>query len=381
MPDYDILIRGGRVIDPATGTDGALDVAVKGDRIAAVQAGIPPRQAAKVVDASGRLVTPGLIDLHAHVWWGGTDLSLMPDDIGGPFGVTTVVDTGSAGASTFLGFRRFIIEQAKTRVIPFLHISSIGLAGGGVGECRNIEHVDVQQCVRAVQAHRDLIGGIKVRANTVAVGANGITPVYLARDAADAVGLPLIVDLAYPPPSLEQILPVMRPGDIATHMYKGYHGGLVLHGGKVRPSAVEARARGILFDLGHGAGSFSFAVAEAAFAQGFQPDTISTDLHTGSLPVGDIDMPSCMSKMLLLGADLVEVIRKSTAASAKALRRESELGSLAAGRVADVTVLELREGEWTLTDRNRGTRLARQRFFAHFTVCRGVVTYEKSNEC
>ena len=377
MPDYDILIQGGRVIDPATGTDGAMDVAVSGGRIAAVAAGIPPQRAAKVVNAAGKLVTPGLIDLHAHVWWGGTDLGLMPDDIGGPFGVTTVVDTGSAGASTFLGFRRFVIEPAKTRVIPFLHISTIGLAGGGVGECRNIEHVDVQQCVGAVQEHRDLIGGIKVRANTVAVGANGITPVCLARDAADAVGLPLIVDLAYPPPSLEQIFPVMRPGDIATHMYKGYHGGLVLHGGKVRPSAVEARERGIRFDLGHGAGSFSFAVAEAAFAQGFQPDTISTDLHTQSFAVGDIDMLSCMSKMLLLGMDLVTVIHKSTAASAGVLRRADDLGSLAPGRAADIAVLELREGEWTLTDRNRGKRVARRRFFAHFTVCRGVVTYER----
>lgn len=134
MPDYDILIRGGRAIDPATGIDGALDVAISGDRIAAVEAGISPQRATKTVDASGKLVVPGLIDLHAHVWWGGTHLSLMPDDIGGPFGVTTVVDAGSAGASTFLSFRRFIIEQASTRVVPFLHISTIGLAGGGVGE-------------------------------------------------------------------------------------------------------------------------------------------------------------------------------------------------------------------------------------------------------
>lgn len=209
---YDMIIRGGRVLDPAQGLDGIRDVAIAQGKIGAVEVAITPGPGTRVVDATGRLVTPGLIDLHAHLYWGATYLGIEPDAVCGPTGVTTVVDAGSAGANTFAGLRHFVVERSKTRVLPFLHVSSIGLATDM--ECRNLDLVDVEKAVECVQANRDLIGGIKVRANKMGVGDQSVFPVHLARDVADVTGLPLMVDMYYPPPSVEQVFPLLRPGDI-----------------------------------------------------------------------------------------------------------------------------------------------------------------------
>lgn len=196
---YDLIIRGGRVLDPAQGIDGIRDVAIAAGKVEAVEASIAPGSGTRVVDATGRLVTPGLIDLHAHLYYGATYLGIEPDAVCGPTGVTTVVDAGSAGANTFAGLRHFVVERSRTRVLPFLHVSSIGLATDL--ECRNLELVDVEKAVRCVEANRDLIGGIKVRANKMGVGDQSVFPVHLARDVADVTGLPLMVDMYYPPPA------------------------------------------------------------------------------------------------------------------------------------------------------------------------------------
>ena len=371
---YDLLIAGGMALDPSQGLRAKRDVAIKDGKIAAVADGIPASKARRVVQASGRLMTPGLIDLHAHVYWKATNLGLEPDQVCGRTGVTTVVDAGSAGAATFAGFRHFVIERAKTRIIPFLHVSSIGLTTDK--ECRNLELVDVGMAVECVREHRDLIGGIKVRANRSGVGDQSVFPVYLARDVAEVTGLPLMVDTFSPPPSIEQVFPVMRPGDIATHVYKGHHGGLMGQWNThIRPSALEAQARGVIFDLGHGHGSFSWEVAEAACKLGFFPDTLSTDLHVRSAQLPDCDMPSCMAKLMALGASLEDVVRWSTVNCAKALRRE-ELGTLRVGCPGDVTVLELTEGSYTYYDVAQRPYAGRYRLKALFTVCRGVVTYD-----
>ncbi len=371
---YDLVIRAGNVLDPGQGLHARRDVAVADGRIAGVAEAIPTADARRVVDASGRLVTPGLIDLHAHVYWKFLTLGLDPDEVCPRSGVTTVVDAGSAGAATFAGLRHFVVERARTRVIPFLHVSSIGLVTDK--ECRQLELVDVQQAVECAREHRDLIGGIKVRANKMGVGDESVFPVYLARDVADATDLPLMVDMYYPPPSIEQVFPLLRPGDISTHMYKGYHGGLLERWNtRVRRSAVEARERGVLFDLGHGAGSFAWEVAEPAARLGFFPDTISTDLHSGSVKLPDCDVPSCMAKLLALGASLEDVVRWATASSARALRRP-DLGTLRVGGPADVTVLELEEGDYTWHDAARRPRPGRQRLRPLLTVCRGAVTYD-----
>lgn len=371
---FDLLIKGGSVLDPAQGLDGRLDVAIKGGKIAAVAGSIPGAAAERVVDASGKLVTPGLIDLHAHVYPWATFLGIEPDEVCGRTGVTTVVDAGSAGANNFDGLRHYVVERAKTRVIAFLHASCIGLTTDR--ECRYLDYVDPERAVPCVEANRDLIGGIKVRANRSGVGDQGITPVALARDIADATGLPLMVDMYYPPPSIEQVFPLMRPGDISTHIYKGYHGGLLRNrNSEVRHCALEARETGVLFDLGHGAGSFSWEVAVPASRLGFWPDTISTDLHTGSIRLPDCDMPNCMAKMMALGASLEDVVRWSTANSARALRRD-DLGALRAGGPADVTVLDLREGDYTYRDVAGKPLAGKWSLRAVYTVCRGVVTYD-----
>lgn len=371
---YDLVIRGGTVIDPAVGLRARRDVAMRDGLIAAVAESIPAAAGKRVVDASGKLVTPGLIDLHAHVYWKATPLGLDPDEVCGRTGVTTVVDAGSAGAANFAGLRHFIIERAKTRVIPFLHVSSIGLTTDK--ECRDLDLVDPELAVECVREHRDVIGGIKVRANKMGVGDQSVFPVALARDVAEVTGLPLMVDMYYPPPSVEQVFPLLRPGDISTHIYKGYHGGLLRHwNGEVRPCAIEARERGVLFDLGHGAGSFSWDVAAPACEAGFFPDTISTDLHTGSVKLPDCDVPSCMAKMMALGAGLEDVVRMATANCARALRRD-DLGSLRPGGPADVTVLELSEGEFTYYDVAGKPFPGRHHLRPLLTLCRGAVTYD-----
>ncbi len=371
---YDLVISGGRVLDPSRGLDAVRDVGIREGRIAAVTSRIASESARRVVDAAGKLVVPGLIDLHAHVYWRATKLSLDPDAVCGRTGVTTVVDVGSAGAATFDGFRHFVIEPARTRVIPFLHVSSIGLATDQ--ECRYLPLVDVDQAVECVRENRDLIAGIKVRANKMGVGDQSVFPVHLARDVADITDLPLMVDMYYPPPSVEQVFPLLRPGDISTHIYKGHQGGL-LEGWnrRVRPGALAARDRGVLFDLGHGAGSFSWEVARAAFDLGFRPDTISTDLHQSSVRLPDVNMPDCMAKMMALGAGLEEVIAWSTVNPARALRRD-DIGTLKVGGSGDVTVLEMTEGEYTYYDVAGQPYPGRHRFAATLTVCRGVVTYE-----
>jgi dihydroorotase len=374
MDNYDILIRGGTVLDPSQELNGRRDVGVRDGKIAAVKENIPSSSATNVVDASGKLVTPGLIDLHAHVYWKFTRLSLEPDELCGRTGVTTVVDVGTAGAVTFAGFRHFIIERAKTRIIPLLHVTSFGLVTDK--ECRSLDHIDIDLALECIRENRDMIAGIKVRANRMGVGDQAMMPVYMARDLADASGLPMMVDMYYPPPSVEQIFPMMRPGDISTHMYKGYTGGLTIDWNtRVRPSAIEARGRGILFDLGHGGGSFAWDVAVPACEQGFYPDTISTDLHAGSVQLPDCDMPNCMSKLMALGASLEDVVRWSTVNCAKAMRR-ADLGTLRVGGPADVTVLEMLEGDQTFYDVRRKTFNGKHRLRARYTLCQGVVTYD-----
>ena len=368
---YELIIAGGRVIDPAQGLDQVADVALAGGRVAALASSIPTAQAAQVFDATDCLVTPGLIDMHTHIYWGGTSLSIEADEYAAGSGTTTWVDAGSAGAANFAGFRRFLIEPGKARVIPFLNVSTPGLVVTGAHE--NVKHLDADLAYATVEKNRDLIKGIKVLSSGLQVGYNDLTPLRVGREVGEATGLPVMCHIGTPPPGLWAILPIMRSGDIITHAYKGRKGCLVIAGKRVRPEAWEARQRGVLFDIGHGAGSFAWEVARAALEQGFPPDTISTDVHTGSINGPAFSMPSVMSKFLHLGMDLVEVIRLSTSRPAQLLGMADEIGTLRQGACGDVAVLRLEEGEFPLKDCEGVTEVLRTRLATVLTVRAGEV--------
>jgi dihydroorotase len=370
---YDLVITGGTVIDPATGRNGPADVAIAGGKIAAVGQRLPGR-AQRTLDASGLIVTPGLIDLHAHVYAGCTPLSVDADPLAARTGTTTMVDCGSVGAATFAGFRRFIAEPARCRLLAFVNISVIGLVA--MPECGYGRFVDSNAALKSIEDNRDLVVGVKVRGSRNAFGEdNTVQPVWMAVAAAAAGGVPVMLHLGDPPPTLEQGLAVLRPGDMVTHSYKGQPvTRLVDQRGKVKPQVLEARERGIKFDIGHGSGSFAWPVAHALAEQGFWPDTISTDVHTSSIkPPIAIDMPNAMSKLLHLGMDLEAVVRASTYEPARRIGWEDRIGSLQPGLEADVAVLALEEGDVELADSFRQTERANRCLVARHTIRAGEI--------
>jgi dihydroorotase len=373
---YDLVIAGGTVIDPAAGLHGPADVAIAGGRIAAVAPGIaqggPGARARRTIDAGGLLVTPGLIDLHAHVYAGCTPLSVDADPLAARSGTTTMVDCGSVGAATFAGFRRFIVERSRCRVLAFVNISVIGLVA--MPECGYGRFVDSNAALRCIEENRDLVVGVKVRGSRNALGEeNTAQPVWMAAAAASAAGVPVIMHIGDPPPVLEQGLEILRPGDLVTHAFKGQPVTRIVDRElRVKPAVRAARERGVVFDIGHGSGSFSWEVSHALAAQGFWPDTISTDVHTSSIkePIA-VDMPNVMSKLLHLGMDLEAVVRASTHEPARRIGWDDRIGSLQPGMAADVAVLALEEGDFPLTDSYRQTERAGRRLVARHTICGG----------
>jgi len=366
--DYDILIRGGRVIDPAQEIDAALDVGIRDGRIAAIGPSLLAERARQVIDAHGLLVTPGLIDLHTHVYEHVTPLSINADALAARSGTTTMVDAGSSGAATFAGLRKFVVEPSRCRILALLNVSVIGLAA--MPECGYGRFVDPTRTAQVVEANRDVIVGIKVRGSRNAFGeGNGDQPVWHARSAGIAAGVPTMLHLGDPPPTVEQALSILGAGDVVTHCYKGQPvTRLVDHRGRAKPVLVEARERGVRLDVGHGSGSFSWEVARRLCDQGFWPDTISTDVHHQSIVGPVYDMPTTMSKLLHLGMPLTEVVRASTINAAKAIGWDDRIGSLRVGAIADVAVLALEEGSFALTDSYRQTETARQRLAARHTI-------------
>src|SRR6266542_523841 len=275
---FDLLIAGGRVIDPASGRDEVADVGISGGKIAAVGTGLG-RDAKETIDATGLLVTPGLIDLHAHVYVGCTSLSVDPDPLAARSGTTTMVDCGSVGAATFGGFRRFVAEPSKCRVLAFVNISVIGLAA--MPECGYGRFVDSNAALRCIEENRDLVVGVKVRGSRNAFGEeNTAQPIWMAVAAARAAEVPVIMRIGDPPPVLEQGLEILRPGDIVTHAFKGQPVTRIVDRSlRVKEAVRAARERGVKFDIGHGSGSFSWEVSHALAEQGCWPDTISTDVR------------------------------------------------------------------------------------------------------
>jgi len=369
------LLRGGRVLDPATGRDETADIAIADGRIAAIGAGLTGTDA-EVIDVAGALVVPGLVDLHTHAYWGGTVLGVDGDQLGPASGVTTWVDCGSSGAANFEGFLRHVITPARVRILPFVHLSYIGLTPIGrlvnpVGELSDWRFADLRALRQLMEQHGALIAGVKLRASSDAIGANGPVVLPLAREAADELGVPLMVHVGNAPPTLDEVLAHLREGDILTHIYNGSVGGCILDAnGRVRPAVREAKTRGIRFDVGHGAGSLSFAVAERAMEQGILPDAISSDLHAFNVNGPVYSLPHVMAKFLAMGMSLHEVLRLTTVAPAEVLGRR-DLGRLATGGEADVAVFRLEPDESELRDSAGHARKGRFRFDNLVTICRG----------
>ena len=363
-----LLIRGGHVIDPSQGLDGLHDVVVRHGKIAAILAPATNLDdSLQIVDATDRFVVPGLIDFHVHVFPGVSHFGIDPDPTCLSRGVTTVVDFGTAGGLIFEGFRRYVIDQAQTRVLALLHIAGQGLIGSVgdpplLGELHDLRYCDLETVRRVVEAHRDVIVGINIRctANLAEGGRNEARGLDLARQAADLVGLPLVVHSPNSTLSIEHVFGRLNPGDVLTHCYHGKNCGLVDEHSRIAPSIRQKLEKGVLLDVGHGFSSFDFGVARSLLEQGVYPDFISSDIHYYNLHGPVFDLVTTMDKFLHLGMTLPEVIRRTTQIPAQFLGREDEIGTLKPGAVADITVLEIQQGEYSLVDSEGRVEIGRQ---------------------
>ncbi|MCC6342707.1 MAG: amidohydrolase/deacetylase family metallohydrolase [Bryobacterales bacterium] len=370
---YDILLKGGRVLDPANNINTIRDVAIQGNHIARVAAAIPASEARKVLDASGYLVTPGLIDLHFHSY--GYSGAIFPDDTALLAGTTTVVDAGGPGYRTFADFKKKIVARCQTRVLALLNIAGGGMVGPSSED--NVADMLPDKTAEVIRNNRDVIVGIKL----AHFGKPGWDAIKRAIEAGRLAGVPVMVDQSIftnsGRTSRETLLDIMRPGDMKTHMYNDRQIEIVSRfSGKVQDYALEARKRGVLFDMGHGAGSFLWPVATAAARQGFYPDTISTDLHAQSIMIQQSDMPNCISKLMLLGMTLEDAILRSTVNPAKAIHRFPELGTLGEGRSADIAVLALRDGTFAFKDSWGKKKLGTKKLENVLTIRDGKIVYD-----
>jgi dihydroorotase len=388
---YDLLLRGGRVIDPAQDLDGTMDLAIQAGKIATLRRDIAAGEARRVVDVTGKIVTPGLVDLHTHVYWGGTSLGVQPDRVAAMTGVTTFVDAGSAGAGNFIGFKSHVIDRSQSRIFAFLHVAYQGLGATIydpqnyviLGETFDLRYAMLEPAIQVGAAFPDLIRGIKVRTSVESSGDQGMRALRLALQAAEALGKPVMVHVGVPPPSRREILSLLRPGDILTHAFRGEPNSPLDRHGDLLPEMIQARERGVVMDLAHGGSSFSWAVTARLLEQGFLPDVISTDLHRGlnvktsgwsELPART--QPLVMSKVLSLGMELKDVIRASTYTPAQVIGCADQVGSLRQGRAADVAVFELQEGRFEFDDWFDGPTVGNRQLVPVLTVLGGQVLDE-----
>jgi dihydroorotase len=349
---HDLIISEGRVIDPSQGTDAITDVALSNGVVSGIGDDITD-SAAQTIDAKGQIVTPGLIDLHAHVYWGATYLSVEAERVAKTSSTTTFVDAGTVGAGTFAGFRKHIIEPSPLRIVAFLNISHPGIYGYGpgfmVGKSSDIRLLHPRASVDIAREHADLICGVKVRLGSTVSGELGVTPLDLAIEAAEELNLPVMVHIGPTPPHRRDILERLRPGDILTHCCRMFPNALVGAEGNIRAEVGAARERGVIYDVGHGRGSFDFTVAQAMIDQGFIPDVISSDVHVVSIDGPAVDVLITMSTFYCMGVPLPEVIKAVTKNAARAISRP-DFGTLKPGSPGDVTILSVEEGSFEYID-------------------------------
>ena len=370
---YDLVISGGDVLDPSMRSRGKRDVGIKNGQIAAVVASIPADRATQRIDAAGKLVTPGLIDLHTHLC-PHLGLGLPADEMVGITCTTTAVSAGDAGANTWGAFYHLALPQSRTRLFSFVHIASIGLAGGlAPGEMLNIDYADVDRCAKVVAENPDVVLGVKVRITDSVVGQNGLEPLRRALRAAELAGhgARVMCHIGAAPGNLSDLLDLLRPGDILTHSYSGA-GNNTVQNGQLVPAALAAKKRGVVIDVGHGGGSFDFTVAEPAMQQGMTPDTISSDIHSVSInTLGYPTLPWVMSKFLALGMPIEEVVARATWEPAKIIGRVPGLGTLQVGAPADIAIMDLADGPVEFVDTRNNKRSGTRRLLPVLTIRAG----------
>jgi dihydroorotase len=343
---YDLILAGGRVVDPRHGIDAMKDIGIRDGFVAVVADRLPRDPATPIDDVSGSIVAPGLIDIHTHVYHKATSYGVDPDPVARRSAVTTLVDAGSAGASNLAGLKDFVAARSRFRLLAYVNISFPGIfafdSALSVGEATNRDLLHVDRCVEAIEAYRDFVVGVKVRMGGRTSGDVGIEALDRALAAAERVGMPVMTHIGAPPPSYADVLDRLRPGDILTHCFRPAPNAPVDRSGRILDSLRSARRRGVLFDIGHGMGAFGFDSAEAALADGFPPDIISSDVHVMSIDGPAYDLLHTMSKMLVCGVAMEDAIAMTTDRPARAMQRE-DLGHLGEGAVADISVLDLVE--------------------------------------
>jgi len=367
--DCDLVVKGGTVIDPGQRIHAQMDVAIKDGKILEVSANFPEARALKTVLAVGKIVTPGLVDLHVHCFDGFGGINADHYCLGR--GTTTVVDCGSAGYPAIQGFVRYVVNTSITRVFALVDIGALGTIVGTKDTLKNLDWVNPELTARAAAESKPAVVGIKVRLQKSIQGANDLECLRRALEAAEASQLPLMAHISDPYSSLPDILKMMRKGDVFTHIYNDHPHGILDSGGKILPEVLEARERGILFDSAHGRSHFSFDTAEKALQQDFLPDSISTDLSEGNTSGPVYDLPTTISKFLAMGMGLDKAIERVTARPAAAFNFGIQLGSLRPGSDADVSIFELRDGNFEFVDANQQKRSGRQRLINTAVVCRG----------
>ncbi|MBS13367.1 MAG: amidohydrolase/deacetylase family metallohydrolase [Gemmatimonadetes bacterium] len=348
---YDLLVKGGQLQDTPEGLNqDRKDIGIRQGRIESIADEIHEEDAQTVIDASGTIVCPGMIDLHVHVWDGVAHLGIPADPNCVGKGVTTAFDAGSAGADIYPGFQKYVIDVSATRIKSFLHISSQGQLAQDIGELTDIRYANVSKALEACETYKDSIVGIKIRMSTGIVGDNGPEGLKLALEVCEATGLPLMIHPNASPISFEEMMDELRGGDIVTHCYHRSDTGVIDESGRLRSAAKKALDKGIQFDVGHGAGSFSFDVAEAALEQGFPPGTISSDLHKYNVDGPVHSLLETVSKFIYLGLSFEEAIQKVTTDPARAIKMVGDIGALRQGAAADLTLIRIVEGPAEFTD-------------------------------
>src|SRR5467141_1093147 len=379
---FDLVIKGGDVLDPSQSLRGKRDIGIRYGLIEAVEADIPAARALRVLDAGGKLVTPGLIDLHCHVFPYGSAAGIPADELVPHQCTTTCVSAGDAGANNFAAFRRYVVAQTRTRLYAFVHIANMGLAPFPVPELYNIDFAQVDTAAKAVGENADIVLGVTVRMSENVIAKNGLEPLKRAIAACERAGTGAKVMChiggVETPELMTQILDTLRPGDILTHAYSGapnIAGAFtnIVQDGKLLPAALAAKQRGVMFDVGHGGGSFDFTVAEVAIPGGCAPDTISSDIHvfSGNSP-GMPYLPNVMSKFMMLGFSLEQVVTMTTTAPAKIINRAPKIGTLQIGAPGDVAIMELVEGPVSFLDTRNNKRDGKAYLKPFQTVINGV---------